>query len=160
MYTSRNRILLPLNSKSFPEEKSFNVFDSISKFESFLINEKRLIGKNKKSYKMLISKLNTDTAFQNVFSDFFETNFFLRENTLTSNFRATLLEECPYYTYSDSGIEIYHKQKLVYEKVFLNEKPNSEILTELANLTEYKSDIQRLILCQLIYEWLTEKINE
>ncbi|TXD71672.1 hypothetical protein [Aequorivita antarctica] len=129
--------------------KSVNVFDSIKKFENYLENGKLLSGINKKDYLSLISNIDKTDFLKKEFFEFNYDNHFIENNLMTSLFFEELFYDCVMSSFKNQ--EHYEYILTTKDKVQYNSYPNSEILTELVNEVDFKSDTQRLIITYLIY---------
>ena len=142
-------IIYPLNTSELEIEKSVSVFDSIKKFENYLVNGKLLSGINKKDYQSLISRIDENKFLKKEFIEFNSDNYFIENNLMTSLFFEVLFYDC---VMSSFKAQLHYDFILrTKDKVQLNSYPNREILTELIDKVDFKSETQRLIITYLVY---------
>jgi len=142
-------IIYPLNTSELEIEKSVSVFDSIKKFENYLVNGKLLSGINKKDYQSLISRIDENKFLKKELIEFNSDNYFIENNLMTSLFFEVLFYDC---VMSSFKAQLHYDFILrTKDKVQLNSYPNREILTELIDKVDFKSETQRLIITYLVY---------
>lgn len=138
-----------MNTSELEIEKSVSVFDSIKKFENYLVNGKLLSGINKKDYQSLISRIDENKFLKKEFIEFNSDNYFIENNLMTSLFFEVLFYDC---VMSSFKAQLHYDFILrTKDKVQLNSYPNREILTELIDKVDFKSETQRLIITYLVY---------
>jgi len=125
------------------------VFDSIKKFENYLVNGELLSGINKKDYLSLISRIDENKFLKKEFIEFNSDNYFIENNLMTSLFFEELFYDCVMSSFKN---QIHYDCILrAKDKVQLNSYPNREILTELIDKVDFQSETQRLIITYLVY---------
>jgi hypothetical protein len=129
--------------------ESVSVFDSIKKFEKYLQKTGHLTGFSKNGYLTLVTEIKKAEFLKKEFKEFNSNHYFIENNLMTSLFFEELFYDCVMSSFND---QIHYDYLLeTKDKVQLNSYPNSEILTELINKVDFKSETQRLILTYLIY---------
>ncbi len=142
-------IIYPLNTSESQIAKSVSVFDSIKKFENYLVNGKLLYGINKKDYLSLISRIDENKILKKEFIEFNSDNYFIENNLMTSLFFEELFYDCVMSSFKN---QIHYDFILrTKDNVQLNSYPNREILTELIDKVDFQSETQRLIITYLVY---------
>jgi hypothetical protein len=147
--TFERGLFYSLNTSENDLAESVSVFDSIKTFENYLQDKGYLSKINKEEYLSLASKIDETDFLKKEFKKFNSDNYFIKDNLMTSLFFEELLHDCFLSAFRNQIY--YEKQFLIYDKVFLNSYPNSEILTELTNQIDFKSETQRLLLTFMIY---------
>jgi len=147
--TFERGIFYPINTTESEIEKSVSVFDSIKKFENYLVNGELLSGINKKDYLSLISRIDENKFLKKEFIEFNSDNYFIENNLMTSLFFEELFYDCVMSSFKN---QIHYDCILrAKDKVQLNSYPNREILTELIDKVDFQSETQRLIITYLVY---------
>lgn len=147
----------------YNKSKNLNLFDSIKKFEIFLIESELLKNKSKKSYCDLIKK---EFPFDNLESIIMKVrkrdSFFYNLNDYSYNM-IMMYNACPYEIarVSKEMSNKFYPVIKVYNKVIANSYPTSDILRELSNKTNYDNEVSRLMLCNLVYcKWVSDYKEE
>ena len=138
----------------------FDIFKSIKKFETLLIDLKILKNKSKKSYTNLIKNkvtiFNKKMVIDN--TKLYNPYMYSLHNN-SAPYSILFYGSCPYnIVISKKGAMAYYPTKAIFEKIIENKLyPTKEHLTELLNVTDFKDETSRLILCNSIfmnwYKW-------
>ena len=137
------------------EKDNFDLFDSISKFEDRLISKNILKSKSEKDYKELINAIGSNLISTQSINSIYEKNSFIAyisENSLTNS---AIYNSCPWKIIEKEKSKRLVKSKDVFDKIMI--KGYSDFVPEIkeySELIDYKSDIERLLLTNLIYIYL------
>jgi len=137
----------------------FDMFDSIQKFENYLIEKKLL---NKKNYKSYHKFINSDFEEEDIRTILFKFPFLLDINEESQN-AIGMYNNCPSIIVRNNMVwsETLWPQKKVYDRIVAEGSVNSEILNELSEVTDYNNYVSRLMLCNLIFiDWVWKNHEE
>ena len=141
------------------ENTNFNLFDSIKKFEDYLMKSKLLKDRTQKSYNKLIKKDFSIQELKEIKEQIrFDFPFFFEFNDDGMN-ELMMYNNCPSEIVGMS-LEMsnqFYPVKKIYDKIIAEGYPKSYILQELSEKTDFCNKISRLMLCNLVYRnWLAK----
>ena len=136
------------------KKKDFDLFDSIAKFENILISKNILKSKDERDYKNLINDLEKNSISKKSLNSIYDKDSFI---AYAANSLATqkIYNNCPFKIIKKEKSRRLAKSKNIFDKIKLN--GFSDFLQEIkeySDLIDYKSDIERLLLTNLIYIYL------
>jgi hypothetical protein len=149
---NKNSYILDYEIKS-----KVDVFDSIEKLENYLLQNKLLKNRDQKSYQDLDKNENID--FEKLYKEFpflFAWNYEFGYLEVTYNGCFSIV--------SNNNMKWAEKlwpEKKVYDKIIAQAIVNSSIVNQLSMSIDYRNDISRLMLCNLIFgKWVLDYKEE
>lgn len=146
------------------DDVAISFFDSIAKFESFLIEKRLLLGRRKNDYKDLILKLRdnkNDSVFEKIYKEVKNRNVFLDVYALSAGTNGRLYDHClnKLISFAKEKRRLI-RMKITCEKIYSKGYVDIHILKELNKKINFKSRAFRLSFCNLIYRHLYAKYDE
>lgn len=141
---------------------NFDIFISIKKFESLLIEKKLLKNKTKKGYKSLIENgINISNKKEIIDNVELKNPYFYSLHKYNTLFNNVFYASCPYdIVITKEGALAYYPTKAVFEEIIENGYPTKKHLMELLKVTDFKDETSRLLLCNLIFDnWYSKNIK-
>ena len=133
-----------------------DVFDSIEKLENYLLQNNRLKYKNQKSYQDLDKNENID--FEKIYKEF---SFLFAWNYEFGYLEATYNGRFSIVANNMKWAEKLWPEQKVYDKIIAQAIVNSSIVDQLSTSIDYRNDISRLMLCNLIFgKWVLDYKEE
>lgn len=145
-------------------DSKVNLFDSLKKYEIFLIESKLLNGITLSNYSHLVGKNFGFKELKKIIKiTEFEFPFIHDLNSETSNW-LTIYNVCPSQVFKNSNkleSNYLSSLKIVYDRINAEGYPSKSILEEVLLKTNFDDETTRLMMCNLIYiNWLTLYRNE
>jgi len=134
---------------------NFDLFDSITKFENKLIFKNILKSKSKNDYKKLINDIGRNLISTQSINSIYDKNSFIAYTTENGLTTSVIYNNCPLKIIENEKSKRLAKSKDVFDKIMI--KGYSDFVPEIeeySELIDYKSDIERLLLTNLIYIYL------
>jgi hypothetical protein len=141
-------------SLKFPN-KDFNIFDSLNKYEKFLLKEKFLKGTHKKDYSEFIESIEQIDKPKEMLDEIYNGNPFLEHLMDGNNGNLThSFHQCTRILYEKNGEEFRSDNYIIESDLIIANGgiPAINILKKLSNQIDYSDKIQRLQLSYYILD--------
>lgn len=138
----------------FPN-KDFNIFDSLKKYEKFLLKEKHLKGTHKKGYSDFIESIEQIDKPKEILDEIYYGNPFLEHLMKGNNGNLThSFHRCTRILYEKNGEEFRSDNYIIESDLIIANGgiPSINILKKLSNQIDYSDKIQRLQLSYYILD--------
>ncbi|MGW1456500.1 hypothetical protein ACWBC2_16055 [Salegentibacter agarivorans] len=137
------------------DKNNFDFFDTIADFEEKLVSNNVLEGRNKKDYKNLIDSLEKSKIAADLIVKLYEQDSFLAFISGTAVTTTSIYDYCPLSIVEKNQSRRVAKKKDIFDKIqmkgFADYIPE---IREYSEMIDYESDVERLQLTFLIYNYL------
>ncbi len=137
------------------DKNNFDFFDTIADFEDKLVSNNVLKGRNKKDYKNLIDSLEKSKIAADLIVKLYDQDSFLAFISGTAVTTTSIYDYCPLTIVEKNQSRRVAKNKDIFDKIqmkgFTDYIPE---IREYSEMIDYESDVERLQLSFLIYNYL------